>query len=126
MDYSEFLTKVKELEFIDDEETADQVVRSVLSIFAGQMAEPEARKLTGELPRQLSYEKLRDAYRETPDINAEDYVRELGDQYNLRDAESRRVIKAVFEATKKSVDRETLEELERKVPEDWAFMLKSA
>ncbi len=126
MDYSEFLAKVKGLEFIDDEETADQVVKSVLSIFAGQMAELEARRLTEELPKQLSYDKLRDAYRETPDINAEDYVRELGDQFNLRDAESRRVIKAVFEATKESLGKETLDELEKKVPEDWAFMLKSA
>ncbi len=126
MDYSEFLAKVKELEFIDDEETADQVVRSVLSIFAGRMAEAEARRLTEELPKQLSYDKLRDAYRETPDINAEDYVRELGDQFNLRDAESRRLIRAVFEATKESLGKETLDELEKNVPEDWAFMLKSA
>lgn len=126
MDYSEFLAKVKELEFIDDEETADQVVKSVLSIFAGQMAEAEARRLTDELPKQLSYDKLSDAYRETPDINAEDYVRELGDQLNLRDAESRRVIRAVLEATKESLGKETLDELEKNVPEDWAFILKSA
>jgi uncharacterized protein (DUF2267 family) len=101
-------------------------VKSVLSIFAGQMPEPEARRLTGELPKQLSYEKLHDAYRETPDINTEDYVRELGDQFNLRDAESRRLIKAVFEATKESLRKETVDELEKKIPEDWAFMLKSA
>jgi uncharacterized protein (DUF2267 family) len=126
MDYREFLAKVRQLEFIGDEETADQVVKSVLSIFAGQMEEPEARRLAGELPKQLSYERLRDDYRETPDINAEDYVRELGDQFNLRDAESRRAIKAVFEATKESLARETLDQLEKRVPEDWAFMLKSA
>jgi uncharacterized protein (DUF2267 family) len=126
MEYREFLARVRDLEFIEDEETADQVVKSVLSIFAGRMAEPEARKLTGELPKQLSYEKLRGAYRETPDINAEDYVRELGDQFNLRDAESRRAIRTVFEATKESLGKETLDELEKNVPEDWAFMLKSA
>lgn len=126
MEYEDFIREVAQLDFIQDEEEADSAVKATLGILAGRLNEEEARKLTEYLPIPLTYEKLRGDQAGETDISAEEYIAEIADQFSIDEDQAHQLVSTIFQVTKEAVGFDTLAELERSLPDDWAEFIENA
>ena len=126
MEYNDFIEDVMSLGFISDEYTADAAVKATLGILASKMKEEEAKKLTAELPDPLTLEKLRGHQQRVTPTTVEQYIEEISDEFLLNHEEARELVDTVLHTAKDAVGGETLSEIEKKLPPDWAEILENA
>lgn len=126
MDYQQFIQKVKEFDFIENDEQADAAVKAVLGTLASRLREPEAHKMTEKLPEPLTYEKLRGQQVYTTPISVDEYERSIGQQFHIGQENARKLIRTVFDTAKDAIGNETVKELEKALPDDWARLMEAA
>ena len=126
MEYSDFIEDVMSLGFIPDNFTADAAVKAVLGVLASKMKEEEARKLTSDLPHPLTLEKLRGHQKKITPITVDQYIDEISDEFLLNREEARELVDTVLHTAKNTVEEETISEIEKKLPPDWADVLGNA
>lgn len=126
MEYQKFLSDVENLGYFDDLETADAAVKAVLGILASSMEEEQAKRLIERLPEPLSYERLRGHQARPIDITLEEYISEIGAEFNLNDDNARELVDTVFHTTKEAVGEDAITELELDMPSDVAEELENA
>lgn len=125
MEYREFIDRVRKLEFIDDEQTADSAVKSVLGIFASRMQETQAHDLVSKLPRQLDMETLRGHQNSPTNLSVGEYAGVISQQFNLSLDQSRDLINTVWQIARESVGTQRFTELSKNVPGDWAEAIRN-
>ena len=74
MEYQDSLQAITSLEFIEEQEAADNATKAVLGMLASRLKEAEAKKLTENLPVPLSLANLRGHQIGITSIPAEGYV----------------------------------------------------
>lgn len=126
MDYDDFIEQVKELEFIESEKEADAAVKAVLGLLAGRMEETDARLMADHLPDPLTYERLRGRQQDVTDITAGEYISEIADQFNLDEDQAEELVDTVLVVAKEAMGEDTVSDLERRLPSDWAEILENA
>lgn len=127
MEYNDFIRKVRDLDFIKDQDTADAAVKAVLGILTSRLKEPLAHKLTDRLPEPLSYEKLRSHQKSVAiAISVESYVSEIATQFNISRDQAGTLVKTVLNITKNALDPATLDEFKQYLSSDWDEALDKA
>jgi uncharacterized protein (DUF2267 family) len=123
MEYQSFLDSAKQLDFINDDQTADAAVKSVLGLLSSKLDEQPAQRLTAELPEPLTYERLRShqasptptAVQDAPAVIAQDVPQLIPEQAN-------QVLHQVLKHTKRSLPEPARLNVEDHLPEGWRAM----
>lgn len=124
MEYDEFTREVMDLNVVRDPDQADAAVKAVLGILASRLKEPQAEKLTQNLPEPLTLEKLRSHQKRTAiPLTVDEYVAEVAAQFKLSLDEAQMLIETVLGIAKENLDDQTLDELESNLPDDWADLI---
>lgn len=126
MDYQEIIRRVKELDFIGDEETADAAVKAVLGILASRLDEVQARRLTESLPEPLTLERLRGHQKRIEEISVAQYIAEIGTQFKISTDQANTLINTVLHIAKEATGDGVLVEIENRLPSDWAETIQKA
>ncbi len=96
MEYEEFIDRIKELDFIPNEDTADAGIKAVLGILASSMSETRAKDLLGRLPHPLNLEKLRGHQKTPTPVSVDVYISEIAEQFSLTHDQARTLINQVM------------------------------
>jgi len=126
MEYSRFVDRVKDLDFVGSYERADAVIKAVLGILASSMDEEHAKKLTGRLPEPLTFERLRGHQARPVDITIEGFFSEIGAQFRINPDQAKKAVDTVFRLCKEAVGEDTVSEVEYDMPPDVAEELEAA
>jgi uncharacterized protein (DUF2267 family) len=124
MEYEDFIREVLALEFIEDAETADSAVKTVLRILTSRLDEPVARDFTDKLPPRLSFDSLHVTRGPAVLISLDEAVTKIAAQFKLEIGQSARLIGTVLDAVKRAVGSEGVRDLEQHLPSDWVSMIR--
>ncbi len=124
MEYQDFIRDVMSLDFIEDSETADAGIKTVLRILTSRMEEPEGRELTERLPEPLSYDNLHQKSGPSVLISLNEAVTKISAQFKLEHTQASRLIGTVLDSVKRAVGKEGTEKLEHHLPPDWVSILR--
>jgi uncharacterized protein (DUF2267 family) len=126
MEYSDFLRDVMEMGFIEDEETAGAAVKMVLSILTSRMEAPMAHMLTEHLPPQLSYDNLHAHQGPVVIISVVEMVTRIAARFQLSHDQATALVNRVIRDVRDAAGMDTIEEMVKTMPGDWAALLRSA
>ena len=124
MGYEEFLSAVEEMDFVENREQADSLIKGTFGILASELDEEHARVLTSKLPEPLTFEKLRGHQRYRLRISFDQYLETLSGEFNLHREHSERLVEILFGMMLKAVDTESFNEVKNSLPEDWRGVME--
>lgn len=127
MEYRDFIDPVSKLEFIEDVDAADSMVKAVLGILASRIEDDEhARLLAEALPAPLSYERLRGHQAGPTPLKAEDYSAVIADQFGLDREQADRVIGAVLQVAWEALPKGRRAAVMEHLPTEWQRLVERA
>jgi uncharacterized protein (DUF2267 family) len=126
MEYERLLENVEKLDFIPDRETAEAAIKAVLGTLASRMKDVQAHRFADTLPEPLTYNKLRGHQINITSISLEQFVRSLGSQFKLNIEQTQTLIRTIFRITKESTPRDSVQEWEQGLPEEWKAVVENA
>jgi uncharacterized protein (DUF2267 family) len=126
MDYREFLEDIKALEFIEDDDTADAAIKTVLGVMSGSLKEEDAKGMTGILPQPLDMWKLRTQKPGITPLSYDQCVSQLAQQFHMDEGRARDLADAVLRSTRAALGGDKLGEMEAVLPESWRTAIEDA
>lgn len=126
MDYSTLLGKVQELDFVEDRDTADAMVKSVLGHIASKMREAQARAFADDLPEPLNYQKLRPRQAYVSPISLDQFVLDLERQFSISVEQAQSLIRTILHFAKTDIQKEHINTWESGLPKEWASIVENA
>jgi uncharacterized protein (DUF2267 family) len=96
MEYREFIEKMREQDFIADDQTADALVKGVLGILASGLTHSMAQNLAAVLPAPLDYDRLRGHQGRPLSMDSEGYVQNIAAQFGLQEGQARRAVAVIL------------------------------
>lgn len=126
MQYQNFVQEVQKLTFIANPDQADTAIKSVLGHLASRLEEPQAQKMTQNLPEPLNLQKLRSHQVDVTDISADQFLGDLCDQMQLNREQANQLVHTVFHIAKDAIGSDTVNEIQTNLPDDWARMIQAA
>jgi uncharacterized protein (DUF2267 family) len=96
MEYREFIEKMREQDFIADDQTADALVKAVLGILASGLTHSMAQNLASVLPAPLDYDRLRGHQVKPLSLDSAGYVKNIAAQFDLRQDQARRAVAVIL------------------------------
>lgn len=124
--YKRFLEEIDYLAFIEDKEAAEAAVKAVVGMLAARLDEPTARHLTEKLPGPLSYDKMVAGWQTPPPASRDEAYAQLAEQFGLDVDEAEELVDTVLRTAMEALDRETVREMESRLPEEWRELLATA
>lgn len=121
MEYQDLLDRAKQV--VGDDRQADAGVKAVFGILASKLDEPQARRLTDDLPKPLTYERLRGHQVSDVPLTAEQYPIAIATELGLDPEDSRELVHEVLDAARQGLPENTLADLRNDLPEDWARLI---
>lgn len=125
MDYGKTIKAIRMFNFIDDERTADAAIKAVLGILTSRLREKPAHHFTAQLPEALSFERIRGRQSRARNIEFDDYVAEIAQQFGLSNSQARMLINEILYNAKQGIPVEKLAEIEKDLPKEWAIFFRS-
>ncbi len=126
MEYDRFIQEVRNLDFIENNETADAAVKATLGILVSRLTEEQARNFTRNLPDPLNLETLRSHQKRAIGISPDEYTGVIRTQFNLGEDQARALIDTVLRSTKATLGEEAFYELRHHMPPEWADVVERA
>lgn len=124
MEYENFIQEISSLDFIEDRETAEAGIKTVLRILTSRMEDPDARQLTEKLPPALSFDNLHQKHGPAILISLDEAITRVAAQFKLEHTQAVGLIGAVLDGIKRTIGTEETEKLERHLPPDWVSILR--
>lgn len=127
MEYQEFLETVQQLDFIENEQTADAAIKAVLGILASRMSEVQAQEFLDELPEPLTLEHLRG--RQQPaqsSIPADEYFQEIQEQFKLDEQQATTLVGEVLRVAKQAIPEGKQYQVIKALPSEWEAVVRGA
>lgn len=87
------------LDFIDSQEEAREVAKTVLGLITSSLSDQEAREFTTQLPDYLDYKTLRGSPQERDRILPDECLEILGNKFDLEEDQSRALLNQVVGIT---------------------------
>lgn len=126
MEYQELIQSIADLDFIENEETADAAIKAAFGIIVSMMGKEDARAFTQDLPDLLTLEKLRSHQVREVKVTPEQYIEEIATQFNLNEDDAREVVHTILHTTKQNLADEKVEEWKEKLPDQWVSFIENA
>ncbi|MFP4012834.1 MAG: DUF2267 domain-containing protein [Chitinispirillaceae bacterium] len=126
MQYSAILMRVESLPFVENEQKADAMIKSVLGHLASRMNEEEAKQFTKDLPKPLGINELRGHQINVTTISLDQFVSDLKEQFKISTDQVQSLIRAVLHIVKEDTPSDHLKHWQEGLPSEWASMLENA
>lgn len=126
MQYSAVVMRVESLPFVENEQKADAMIKSVLGHLASRMKEKEAQEFTKDLPEQLNFSELRGHQVNVTAISLDQFINDLKKQFRISTDQVQSLIRAVLHIVKEDTPSDHLKQWEEGLPSEWASMLENA
>lgn len=116
---------IEPINFIEDEEMAEEIIKAVLGILTSKLSEQEASEFTAELPDYLSYEILRGHQLRPTPTTAHETIGVIADQFNLDSEQAHKAIQEVIGVAKQQASGE-ISDVAAELSDDWREALDAA
>jgi uncharacterized protein (DUF2267 family) len=126
MDYHEMIRRVRKLDFIRNDETADAAVKAVLGILACALTEEQARKLSEKFPEQLALNRSGSGDRSMQPVSVKEYTAGICAEYKISVHQARTLVRNVLYFTKIASGDNFILDIRQKLPVDWAEAIQNA
>ncbi|MDB5038799.1 MAG: hypothetical protein JWQ35_2327 [Bacteriovoracaceae bacterium] len=123
--YENWLNQIAKLPFVENREKADASIKAVLGTLASRVDAPRALEMVDELPRPLTFSKLRGHQETGLGISFDQFVNQISRQFKIRTAEAYELIEQVFHLAKKVLDPLVLKDIESFLPPSWTKVIKA-
>lgn len=127
MDYQELTRRVRRLDFIRDQQTADAAVKEILCILASRLPEEHAQKFTARFGSQVFVVgKEGSDLKKAENVSVADIIVRLRSQYKLSVHQARILVRNVLYYAKEASGANALVEIRKSLPPDWADAIQNA
>lgn len=127
MNYRSYIDQVMELPFINDQQAAESAIKTVLGVLTSKISDEEAMELTNYLPSELSMDTLRRHRQISGQLSVNEFFFAVGEELHLNWQEARDVVGRVFHCIKETEEgADLLEDMEQRLPSDWAAIVDQA
>ncbi len=126
MNYQQILQRVHTLDFVENRERADAMIKAVLGTLASRMRSPLAHQFANDLPEPLDYETLRGHQAHSTNSTTEQFFRGICSQFRLSEDHARTLVQTVLHCAKDHQPIEEIESWEQGLPADWVALLEKA
>ncbi len=127
MDYQELTRRIRRLDFVRNQQTADAVVKEILGIFASRLPEEHAQKFTARFGDQIMIVgKEGSDIKRTDVVSVSDIIARLRSQYKLSVHQARILVRNVLYYAKEASGGNALVEIRKSLPADWADAIYNA
>lgn len=127
MDYQELTRRVRRLDFIRNQQTADAAVKEILTIFASRLSEEHAQKFTARFGDQvLVVGREGSDLKKVENVTVADIIARLRSQYKLSVHQARILVRNVLYYAKEASGANALVEIRKSLPSDWAEAIQNA
>ncbi len=123
MQYQEFIQRARELDFIEDDTTADAAVKAVLGIMATTLDQTHAQRVAQALPEPLSLWRLRGHQQREHTIPLNEAIDVVAGQFRFSHEESDQLFHEIIACTREALPEEIVLEAQQNLPEDWRELL---
>ena len=115
MDYNEITNRICETTSIKERSKAEDLVKGILGIIASQLEQEEAMRFSESLPEPLTYEKLVGHQEYPNDMNDDEFVKTVCNEFSLDETTAKDVIDVVTEEVMTQVPSDIKEEMGRQI-----------
>ncbi|MBD3318091.1 MAG: DUF2267 domain-containing protein [Chitinivibrionales bacterium] len=126
MDYTILKEHLLQVEGIEDEETADSLIKSIVGHLVSRVSEPVAVKITAKLPQPLTYNRLRGHQIGVTTISKEQYIEDVCEQFGLEEKTVEEASHIVLHEIKAEFSSDEIHAWEQEMPKGWVEMVESA
>jgi hypothetical protein len=125
MEYNEMIRRVRRLDFIRNDQTANTAVKDVLGILAGSLNDEQARKLAGKFPEDVVLGSFGSVDKKTT-ISVNEYTAGICSQLKISVHQARMLLRNVLYFTKETSGANDFPEIKKSLPNDWADAIQNA
>ncbi len=126
MDYTEIIRRVRRLDFIRNDQTANAAVKAVLGSLAGRLSEEQARMLAGRFHGQLALDRFEGGNSKIEELSVADYTAAICAQFKISVYQARTLVRNVLYFTKEVSGASALLDIKKSLPTDWAEAIQNA
>lgn len=116
---------IEPIDFVEDEEMAEEAIKAVLGILASRITEQEAREFTAELPGYLSYETLRGHQLTPTPTSPADTINIIADKFNIEKKQAHELIQKIIGVAKEQAAGE-ISHIAAEISEEWRKAIDEA
>lgn len=116
---------VQAIDFVEDEDMAEEAVKAVLGILSSKISEQEAREFTADLPEYLNYDILRGHQVNPAPATPADTIEIVADKFDLEKEEARYLMLEIIGVTKEQNSGE-ISDIAAELSSDWQEALDRA
>ncbi|MFP8489781.1 DUF2267 domain-containing protein [Gracilimonas sp. Q87] len=113
------------LDFVKDEEMAEEVVKGVLGVLTSKLSEQEAKEFTAQLPDYLSYENLRGHQANPSPTTAGETIDILSDHFKIDNEQANEAFQQVIGVAKEQASGE-ISDIAAELSNDWREAIDKA
>ncbi len=125
MDYFEITRRVRKLDFIRNDQTANAAVKTVLDSLARRLNEEQAHTLADKFPEQLALESFEGENKKRETLSVADYTAGISTQFKISVYQARTLVRNVLYFTKEAFGANGILDI-RSMPADWAEAIQNA
>lgn len=127
MDYYEIIRRVRKLDFIRNDQTADAAVKAVLANLAGILSDEQARMLAGKFPGHLALGRFGGGGQKTMQtLSVKEYTAGICAQFKISVPQARTLLRNVLYFTKEASGANVILDIKKSLPHDWAEAIQNA
>jgi uncharacterized protein (DUF2267 family) len=126
MNYDEMIRRVRKLDFIRNDQTADAAVKAVLGILVSRLSDEQARKLAEKFPEHLALNRFGSDDRSMQPISVTEYTAGISAQYKISVHQARTLVRNVLYFTKVASGDTFVLDIKKGLPVDWAEAIQNA
>lgn len=126
MNYDEMIRRVRKLDFIRNDQTADAAVKAVLGILVSRLSDEQARKLAEKFPEHLALNRFGSDDRSMQPISVTEYTAGISAQYKISVHQARTLVRNVLYFTKVASGDNFVLDIKKGLPVDWAEAIQNA
>jgi uncharacterized protein (DUF2267 family) len=126
MDYDEIIRRVRRLDFIKNDETANAAVKAVHGILVSRLSEEQTRQFAEKFPEHLSLETLEGDPKRMETISVTEYTARICAQFKISVYQARTLMRTVLYFTKEAAGDNVMLDFKKSLPVDWADAIQNA
>jgi hypothetical protein len=126
MDNHEMTRRVRKLDFIRNDQTADAAVKAVLGILASRLNDEQAHKLAEKFPEHIVLNRFGSDDRSMQPVSVSEYTAGISAQYKISVHQARTLVRNVLYFAKVASGDSFILDIKKGLPIDWAEAIQNA
>ena len=126
MGYHEIIRRVRRLDFIRNDQTADAAVKSILNVLADSLNYEQRRLFAEKFPELQSLDRFGEDKPKSQSIPVSEYTAGICAQFNITLHQSRTLLRNVLYFTREASGANAIHDVMKSLPNDWSEAIQNA